>query len=64
MNTSQEKQCSLYKKFYRRIKRLEKRRGNKYRLLPISLAGCDREFAVNVWCHIYEMGKSLKAVRS
>ena len=59
MSNKQKKQCRLYKNFYKRIKRLEKNK-DRERILPISPAGVDREFAVNVWCWIYETEKSLK----
>ena len=61
--SKQEKRCVLYKRFYRGIKRLEKNK-DRDRLTPISPAGVDHEFAVNVWCHVHETEKSLKAIRS
>lgn len=59
--SKQKKRCALYKKFYRNIERLEKNK-NRERLTPISPAGVDHEFAVNVWCYIYEMEKSLEMI--
>ena len=58
MRNNQKKRCALYKRFYKAIKRLEKNK-DRDRLTPISPAGVDHEFSVNVGCYIHETEKSL-----